>query len=143
MSINNLIVLYDSNNTTLDGNKKITFTENVSERFRAMGWHVEFVKNGNSVSEINEAIIALEKGARFKSDFLSSMSHEIKTPLNSILYTFRDLDDNYNLNYNVRRDINDIVFASNRLQEIISNILININKETYTLRFNFNLFNKR
>ena len=54
--LNNLIVLYDSNNVTLDGDKKITFTENVSERFRAMGWHVEFVKDGNSVSEINEAI---------------------------------------------------------------------------------------
>ncbi len=54
--LNNLIVLYDSNNVTLDGNKKITFTENVSERFRAMGWHVEFVKDGNSVSEINDAI---------------------------------------------------------------------------------------
>ena len=29
--LNNLIVLYDSNNVTLDGNKKITFSENVSE----------------------------------------------------------------------------------------------------------------
>lgn len=87
-------------------------------------------------TEINEAIIALEKGARFKSDFLSSMSHEIKTPLNSILYTFRDLDDNYNLNYNVRRDINDIVFASNSLQEIISNILM-VNKiENDIVHFN-------
>lgn len=75
-------------------------------------------------TEISEAIIALEKGARFKSDFLSSMSHEIKTPLNSILYTFRDLDENYNLNYNVRRDINDIIFASNTLQEVVSNILM-------------------
>ena len=54
--LNNLIVLYDSNNVTLDGNRKITFTENVSERFRAMGWHVEFVKDGNNVSAINEAI---------------------------------------------------------------------------------------
>ena len=87
-------------------------------------------------NEINEAIISLEKGARFKSDFLSSMSHEIKTPLNSILYTFRNLDDNYNLNYNVRRDINDIVFASDTLQEIISNMLM-INKiENDDVQFN-------
>ena len=54
--LNNLIVLYDSNSVTLDGNKKITFTENVSERFRMMGWHVETVKDGNNVSEINSAI---------------------------------------------------------------------------------------
>ena len=62
--LNNLIVLYDSNNVTLDGNKKITFTENVSERFRAMGWHVEFVKDGNSVSEINEAINKCKQAVR-------------------------------------------------------------------------------
>ena len=62
--LNNLIVLYDSNNTTLDGDRKITFTENVSERFRAMGWHVEFVKNGNSVSEINEAINKCKQAIR-------------------------------------------------------------------------------
>ena len=62
--LNNLIVLYDSNNVTLDGNKKITFTENVLERFRAMGWHVESVKNGNSVSEINEAINKCKQAIR-------------------------------------------------------------------------------
>ncbi len=62
--LNNLIVLYDSNNVTLDGNKKITFTENVSERFRAMGWHVEFVKNGNSVSEIDAAIKKCQNSPR-------------------------------------------------------------------------------
>lgn len=62
--LNNLIVLYDSNNVTLDGNRKITFTENVSERFRAMGWHVEFVKDGNSVSEIDEAINKCKQAIR-------------------------------------------------------------------------------
>lgn len=62
--LNNLIVLYDSNNVTLDGNKKITFTENVSERFRAMGWHVEFVKDGNNVSEINAAINKCKQAIR-------------------------------------------------------------------------------
>ena len=62
--LNNLIVLYDSNNTTLDGNKKITFTENVSERFRAMGWHVEFVKDGNSVTDINNAINKCKQAIR-------------------------------------------------------------------------------
>ena len=62
--LNNLIVLYDSNNVTLDGNKKIAFTENVSERFRAMGWHVEFVKDGNNISEINEAINKCKQAIR-------------------------------------------------------------------------------
>ena len=88
------------------------------------------------LTDITEAIISLEKGARFKSDFISSMSHEIKTPLNSILYTFRDLENNYSINYNVKRDINDIMFASNTLQEIISNILMINRIENNKVEFN-------
>lgn len=51
-----LIVLYDSNNITLDGDAKLTFNEKVLERFAAMGWHTELVKNGNDIGSINRAI---------------------------------------------------------------------------------------
>ena len=86
--------------------------------------------------DINDAIISLEKGTRFKSDFLSSMSHEIKTPLNSILYTSRTLNENNNINYTVKREINDIIYSSDVLQEIVSNILM-INKiENNNVHFN-------
>lgn len=54
--LNNLIVLYDSNHMSLDGNTTNTFSENVIDRFKAMGWHTEFVSNGESVSEIDKAI---------------------------------------------------------------------------------------
>ena len=51
-----LIVLYDSNDVTADGNVSKTFNENLLSRFEALGWHTEFVKNGTSVSEIDKAI---------------------------------------------------------------------------------------
>ncbi len=54
--LDNLIVLYDSNGVSLDGTTKNTFTENIGDRFKAMGWNYEFVKNGDSVVEIDKAI---------------------------------------------------------------------------------------
>ena len=93
-------------------------------------------------SDISAAIISLEKGARFKSDFLSNMSHEIKTPLNSILYTSRALNEKESLNYTVKREINDIIYSSDMLQEVISNILM-INKieneKTTFNKINYNI----
>ena len=92
---------------------------------------------------ISDAIISLQKGARFKSDFLSNMSHEIKTPLNSILFTSRTLNENNNINYATKREINDIIYSSDMLQEVISNILMvnkiennkaNFNKINYNIK---------
>lgn len=54
--LDNLIVLYDSNRVSLDGSTDHTFIENTRERFHAMGWHTEYVKDGESVREINQAI---------------------------------------------------------------------------------------
>lgn len=55
LGLNKLIVLYDSNHITLDGNTSETFKENVLDRFKAMNWHTERV--GDSVSEIDNAIM--------------------------------------------------------------------------------------
>jgi len=51
-----LIVLYDSNDVSADGPIKNTFSEGVLSRFSALGWDTHFVKNGNSVNEIDKAI---------------------------------------------------------------------------------------
>ncbi|XP_076941578.1 transketolase-2, chloroplastic-like [Bidens hawaiensis] len=52
-----LIAFYDDNHTSIDGDTNITFTENVDKRFEGLGWHVVWVKNGNSgYDEIREAI---------------------------------------------------------------------------------------
>jgi hypothetical protein len=43
-----LIALYDDNNISIDGHTEISFTEDVSARFEALGWHVQHVKDGNT-----------------------------------------------------------------------------------------------
>lgn len=64
LQLNNLIVLYDSNNVCLDGNTNITFQENVCDRFKAMGWNTIRVRNGNNVNEIDRAIQAAKKSPK-------------------------------------------------------------------------------
>ena len=53
-----LIWLYDSNHITLDGRAEMTFTEDVAARFRAYGWHVQTVDEGNDVAAVSAAITA-------------------------------------------------------------------------------------
>jgi transketolase len=43
-----LIALYDDNHISIDGSTDIAFTEDVSKRFEAYGWHVQHVPNGNT-----------------------------------------------------------------------------------------------
>ena len=54
--LSKLIVLYDSNKISVDGNISKTFNEDVLSRFSALGWDTQLVKNGNSVGEIDKAI---------------------------------------------------------------------------------------
>ncbi len=61
LKLDKLIVLYDSNKVTMEGPTNITFTESVTSRFSALGWHTQVVKNGNSVSDINKAIEKAKK----------------------------------------------------------------------------------
>ena len=63
LKLNNLIVLYDSNNFSLDGKTENTFTENVIERFKALNWNTILVKN-NTVSSIDKAIMEAKESDR-------------------------------------------------------------------------------
>lgn len=57
LGLGKLIYLYDSNKVQLSGPADVTFTENVSERFRAYGWHVQEVQDGNDVEAIAGAVV--------------------------------------------------------------------------------------
>ncbi|KAJ5072531.1 transketolase [Anaeramoeba ignava] len=62
LKLGNLIVLYDSNDITIDGSTSITFTENVNLRFEALGWHVQTVEKGDADYDgINKAILEAKK----------------------------------------------------------------------------------
>ncbi len=56
LKLNKLIVLYDSNNISLDGETKLSFNENVGMRFISQGWNVITVNDGSSYELISKAI---------------------------------------------------------------------------------------
>ena len=56
LKLNKLVVLYDSNHTTIEGDTNLTFNEDVLLRYKAYGWNTIEVKNGNDVDEIVRAI---------------------------------------------------------------------------------------
>jgi transketolase len=56
MGLGKLIVLYDSNSMSLSASTSVTFTEDVSRRFRAFGWHTGLVADGNDLNAIARAI---------------------------------------------------------------------------------------
>lgn len=56
LRLNKLIVLYDSNHVSLDGDTKMTFMENVKERFTALGWNVISDVDGEDCNDIDHAI---------------------------------------------------------------------------------------
>jgi transketolase len=43
LGLGKLIVLYDDNDITIDGNTTLSFTEDVQKRYEAYGWHVQSV----------------------------------------------------------------------------------------------------
>ena len=61
LKLGKLIVLYDANKSSMDTNTNKNFTESISSRFMSQGWHVQIVKNGKSISEINKAIEKAKK----------------------------------------------------------------------------------
>ena len=51
-----LIVLYDDNHITIEGNTSLTYSDEVSKRFEAYHWHVQNLGDkGNDITSISEA----------------------------------------------------------------------------------------
>lgn len=56
LQLDKLIVLYDSNDISLDGDLAKSFSENVQKRFESYGWNYIHVAEGTDVDAVNEAI---------------------------------------------------------------------------------------
>lgn len=56
LKLSKLIVLYDSNNITMEADTSVSFTEDVLGRYKALGWNTHEVKDGNNVDSIVQAI---------------------------------------------------------------------------------------
>ncbi|WP_431029600.1 transketolase [Lysinibacillus sp. LZ02] len=61
LQLEKLIVLYDSNDISLDGDLGKSFSENVKKRFESYGWNYLRVDDGNDVEAINSAIEQAKK----------------------------------------------------------------------------------
>lgn len=58
LKLDKLVVLYDSNNITIEGDTEAAFTEDVAKRFDAFGFQVQTVEDGNDLEAISKAIEA-------------------------------------------------------------------------------------
>jgi len=64
LGLGKLVVLYDSNDISLDGDLHRSFSESVEDRFKAYGWEVIYVEEGTDVDSIRKAL----KQARQSTD---------------------------------------------------------------------------
>lgn len=56
LGLGKLVVLYDSNNISIEGNTDIAFREDVAKRYEAYGWQVLKIADGNDIVSIENAI---------------------------------------------------------------------------------------
>jgi len=56
LGLGKLIVLYDSNDISLDGDLNQSYSDNTEERFKAYGWQVLRVEDGNDIDALNKAM---------------------------------------------------------------------------------------
>ncbi|WP_342512506.1 transketolase [Sporosarcina sp. FSL K6-1522] len=56
LQLDKLIVLYDSNDISLDGDLGMSFSENIRKRFESYGWNYLRVEDGNEVDQVSNAI---------------------------------------------------------------------------------------
>ncbi|MBA9041828.1 transketolase [Bacillus aryabhattai] len=56
LKLGRLVVMYDSNDITLDGELHLSFSESVQKRFKAYGWQVLQVEDGNDINALTEAL---------------------------------------------------------------------------------------
>ena len=76
------------------------------------------------IEEINDAQGNIEKSSQTKTDFLSNMTYEIKTPMNLIMGLCDELSNMPTFNQTeAKEDIKQIVESGNNLLDIINNIL--------------------
>jgi transketolase len=56
LALDNLCWIYDNNHITIEGNTRITFTEDIAARFLGYGWNVLRVGDANDIERIEHAL---------------------------------------------------------------------------------------
>jgi len=148
LQLNNLILLYDSNNITIDGTLDITFSENIKNRFIALNWNVLDVKNGNedfddiyekiliAKKSINKPTIIIVKTTIGYGSVLSGLSRSHGSPLGSEKTL---LLKKYLFNYNY---CSIPFYIDNDIKEYFSNLRTNKNIDNTISDIEYILNNK-
>ncbi|MBQ8941759.1 MAG: transketolase [Firmicutes bacterium] len=56
MGLGKVIILYDSNNITIEGSTDLAFKEDIKKRFESVNWHYQLVEDGTDMTAIGKAI---------------------------------------------------------------------------------------
>ena len=62
LKLDNLVVFYDDNSITIEGNTNKSFTEDVAKRFDAYDWRVIEVENANDLDQVDKALAETGNG---------------------------------------------------------------------------------
>lgn len=70
LKLGKLILLYDKNNITIEGDTDSAFTEDVGKRYEAYGWHVQHVDDANTDIDAIDAAIQAAKAVADKPSII-------------------------------------------------------------------------
>ncbi|GAA94459.1 uncharacterized protein L969DRAFT_97334 [Mixia osmundae IAM 14324] len=71
LQLGNLIAIYDSNKITIDGDTAVSFTEDVTKRMEAYGWHCQTVEQGDDDLEGMYSAILAAQQVKDKPSFIT------------------------------------------------------------------------
>ncbi len=75
LGLDNLIVIYDDNHITIDGDTSLSFSEKVAKRYEAYGWHVEEVGGDGNDMEAFESALQKAKDTKGKPSLIKLRTH--------------------------------------------------------------------
>ncbi len=55
--LGNLVMLYDDNHISIEGDTRVALSEDVGKRYEAYGWHVQHVDDVNDVQALHKALV--------------------------------------------------------------------------------------
>jgi transketolase len=75
LGLDNLIVIYDDNRITIDGDTSLAFSEDRAARYEAYGWHVQIVGGDGNDMEAFEKALENAKVEKDRPSFIQFRSH--------------------------------------------------------------------
>ena len=73
LCLNKLIVIWDNNHVSIDGDTSLAWSESVADRFKALGWDVQVIEDGYNLKSIEEAVKKAKNSE--KPSFISVRTH--------------------------------------------------------------------